>query len=150
MQFYRWFSELVKFSFLLTCFKFVLISFEYSFPRVNLVFVKICTLIAMILISAGLGFSHTLLTISMQLVFAEYLPLERFPFGYGFFMFVNGNLGFIIGIITSYVADVTDSYEIPFYLLAFILILCIVPWIIEIAWAKHFRRSSAIETHVSS
>lgn len=62
--------------------------------------------------------------------------MHRFPSGYGLFMFLQGNITFIIGPIVGWIRDITKSYEIAFHCLTFFMILCAVPWTIEMFYRK--------------
>ncbi|XP_037919162.1 monocarboxylate transporter 9 isoform X2 [Hermetia illucens] len=83
-----------------------------------------------------IGFLKTWLHVPLPLVFAEYLSKERFPSGYGLFMFLQGNIMFIVGPIVGYIRDATKSYEISFHCLNFFMAACAFPWIIEIVYLK--------------
>lgn len=94
----------------------------------------------MAIIAAVLGFLRTFLYAPLPLCFAEYLPRERFPSGYGLYMFLQGNIMLIIGPLVGYIRDTTKSYEISFHLLSILMGLCAVPWIIEIFFFKLQKR----------
>lgn len=67
-----------------------------------------------------------------------YTFLNRFPSGYGLFMFLQGNITFAIGPFIGWIRDVTKSYEFSFHCLTFIMALCAIPWLIEIIWQSIF------------
>lgn len=75
--------------------------------------------------------------VPLPLVFSEYLPKERFPSGYGLFMFLQGNIMFLIGPVVGYIRDVTKSYDVSFYCLSCVMAFCVIPWIVEIIYLQH-------------
>lgn len=93
---------------------------------------------------AALGFLRTWLHVPVSLIFAEHLPLERFPTGYGLFMFFQGNFAFVVGPFIGYIRDATKSYAICFHSLTFITSLCAIPWIIEMVWLR-FRSNKTVK-----
>lgn len=70
----------------------------------------------------------------------------RFPSGYGLFMFLQGNITFIIGPFIGWIRDVTGSYEISFHCLTFAMALCAIPWIIEIIFNEFHRKYKTVIT----
>lgn len=64
------------------------------------------------------------------------------PKGYGLFMFLQGNLAFLIGPFIGWIRDITQSYVICFHSLTFIMGLCVIPWLIEIAWFRMNHRKN--------
>ncbi|XP_030566197.1 uncharacterized protein LOC115766416 [Drosophila novamexicana] len=100
--------------------------------------------VGMACITAVLGFLRTWIHVPLPLVFADYLPKERFASGYGLFMFTQGNAMFIIGPIVGYIRDCTQDYLLVFHILNAFMALCAVPWIIEVLIVK-FRRRNKIE-----
>lgn len=95
----------------------------------------------MAIITAILGFLRTWIHVTLPLVFAEYLSQERFASGYGLFMFLQGNIMFIIGPIIGYLRDVTGSYVTAFHALSVIMAFCVVPWLFEILYKKKNKKS---------
>lgn len=51
-------------------------------------------------------------------------------------MFLQGILSFFLGPLIGWIRDATQSYEIGFLSLSFILGLCAVPWLMEILWLR--------------
>ncbi|XP_055300651.1 monocarboxylate transporter 14-like [Sitodiplosis mosellana] len=100
------------------------------------VFLNMTSFSGMIVIVAILGFLRTWLHVPISLIFAEYLPKERFPTGYSLFMFFQGNFAFLVGPFIGYVRDVTKSYIICFNSLTFIMSLCAIPWLLEAIWLR--------------
>ncbi|XP_017871441.1 PREDICTED: monocarboxylate transporter 9 isoform X1 [Drosophila arizonae] len=100
--------------------------------------------VGMACITAVLGFLRTWIHVPLPLVFADYLPKDRFASGYGLFMFTQGNAMFIIGPIVGYIRDRTQDYLLVFHILNVFMALCAVPWIIEILCVK-FRRRNKLE-----
>jgi len=92
--------------------------------------------IGMSAVTALMGFFRTWLHVPLPLVFAEYLPIERFPSGYGLFMFLQGNIMFAIGPFIGWIRDATQSYEMSFHCLTIAMALCAIPWLIESACLK--------------
>uniref|UniRef100_A0A7G3APX1 Putative monocarboxylate transporter n=2 Tax=Lutzomyia longipalpis TaxID=7200 RepID=A0A7G3APX1_LUTLO len=86
-----------------------------------------------------MGFLRTWIHVPLPLVFAEYLPQERFPSGYGLFMAISGLIGFIIGPISGYIRDATRSYPIFFNSLTLCMALCAIPWILEVIYVKFLQ-----------
>uniref|UniRef100_A0A0A1WGI3 Monocarboxylate transporter 9 n=1 Tax=Zeugodacus cucurbitae TaxID=28588 RepID=A0A0A1WGI3_ZEUCU len=91
--------------------------------------------------TAAMGFLRTWIHVPLPLVFAEYLPKERFATGYGLFMFLQGNIMFAIGPLVGYLRDLTQDYIVTFHCLNFFMALCALPWLIEIVCVK-FRRKA--------
>ncbi|XP_059618542.1 monocarboxylate transporter 9 [Phlebotomus argentipes] len=90
-----------------------------------------------------MGFLRTWIHVTLPLVFAEHLPQERFPSGYGLFMAISGFIGFVVGPISGYIRDATRSYPIFFHSLNLCMALCAVPWILEVLYLKFLRRKPA-------
>ncbi|XP_016949632.1 monocarboxylate transporter 7 [Drosophila biarmipes] len=108
------------------------------------VFNGITDFTGMAYITAVIGFLRTWLHVPLPLVFADYLSKERFATGYGLFMFTQGNAMFLIGPIVGIIRDKTKDYILVFHILNGFMILCAVPWVIEVLIVK-FRRRSKIE-----
>ncbi|CAD6995604.1 unnamed protein product [Ceratitis capitata] len=92
--------------------------------------------------TAAMGFLRTWIHVPLPLVFAEYLPKERFATGYGLFMFLQGNIMFAIGPVVGLLRDLTQDYIFTFHCLNFFMALCAVPWLIEIMCMKCMRKNS--------
>ncbi|EDW82900.1 uncharacterized protein Dwil_GK24906 [Drosophila willistoni] len=107
-------------------------------------FNSITDFVGMASITAIMGFLRTWLHVPLPLVFADYLPKERFASGYGLFMFTQGNAMFVIGPIVGYIRDKTQDYILVFHILNVFMMLCAVPWVIEVLCVK-FRRRNKIE-----
>jgi MCP family monocarboxylic acid transporter-like MFS transporter 9 len=88
------------------------------------------------IITAILGFLRTWIHVTLPLVFAEHLTQERFASGYGLFMFLQGNIMFIIGPIIGYIRDVTGSYITAFHALSAVMAACVIPWLLEIFYKR--------------
>ncbi|XP_058058226.1 monocarboxylate transporter 7 [Anopheles bellator] len=97
----------------------------------------------MAIVTAIMGFLRTWIHVPLPLVFSEYLPQERFPSGYGLFMFLQGNITFAIGPIIGYIRDVTGSYTISFHCLTLMMALCVIPWFLEICYYRLQRQARA-------
>uniref|UniRef100_A0A182NRI8 Major facilitator superfamily (MFS) profile domain-containing protein n=1 Tax=Anopheles dirus TaxID=7168 RepID=A0A182NRI8_9DIPT len=95
----------------------------------------------MAIVTAIMGFLRTWIHVPLPLVFSEYLPQERFPSGYGLFMFLQGNITFAIGPIVGYIRDVTGSYTVSFHVLTLVMALCVVPWFFEICYYRLKRQA---------
>ncbi|XP_050084066.1 monocarboxylate transporter 12 [Anopheles aquasalis] len=96
----------------------------------------------MAIVTAIMGFLRTWIHVPLPLVFSEYLPQERFPSGYGLFMFLQGNITFAIGPIVGYIRDVTGSYTISFHCLTLMMALCVIPWFFEICYYRLQRKAA--------
>uniref|UniRef100_A0A182MSX0 Major facilitator superfamily (MFS) profile domain-containing protein n=1 Tax=Anopheles culicifacies TaxID=139723 RepID=A0A182MSX0_9DIPT len=94
----------------------------------------------MAIVTAIMGFLRTWIHVPLPLVFSEYLPQERFPSGYGLFMFLQGNITFAIGPIVGYIRDVTGSYTVSFHCLTLVMALCVIPWFFEICYYRLKRK----------
>ncbi|XP_058121202.1 monocarboxylate transporter 7 [Anopheles ziemanni] len=110
----------------------------------------------MAIVTAIMGFLRTWIHVPMPLVFSEYLPQERFPSGYGLFMFLQGNITFAIGPLVGYIRDVTGSYTISFHCLTLVMAMCVIPWFFEICYYRlkqkaHRKaaRREAADAHVT-
>ncbi|XP_036337001.1 monocarboxylate transporter 13 [Rhagoletis pomonella] len=90
-----------------------------------------------------MGFLRTWIHVPLPLVFAEYLPNDRFATGYGLFMFLQGNITFAIGPLVGYLHDQTRNYVLTFHCLNFFMALCFVPWVLELVCVK-FRRKKTL------
>uniref|UniRef100_A0A182W0Y1 Major facilitator superfamily (MFS) profile domain-containing protein n=1 Tax=Anopheles minimus TaxID=112268 RepID=A0A182W0Y1_9DIPT len=99
----------------------------------------------MAIVTAIMGFLRTWIHVPLPLVFSEYLPQERFPSGYGLFMFLQGNITFAIGPIVGYIRDVTGSYTISFHCLTLVMALCVIPWFFEICYYRLKRKARKAE-----
>lgn len=60
----------------------------------------------------------------------------------GLFMFLQGNITFLIGPFIGWIRDATQSYEISFHCLTFIMGLCAIPWIFEIVYIRISRNKN--------
>ena len=60
----------------------------------------------------------------------------RFPSGYGLFMTMQGVIMFTIGPFVGWLRDYFDSFELIFNILIFGLLICAVPWVIEMTYVK--------------
>ncbi|XP_017850385.1 monocarboxylate transporter 7 [Drosophila busckii] len=107
-------------------------------------FNDITDFVGMASITAVMGFLRTWIHVPLPLVFADYLSKERYASGYGLFMFIQGNAMFIIGPIVGYIRDRTQNYLLVFNILNIFMILCAVPWILELLYVK-FRRRNKLE-----
>ena len=87
--------------------------------------------------------------VPLPLVFADYLPEERFASGYGLFMFLQGNVMFVIGPIIGFIRDVTKNYQLSFHCLSFVMACCVIPWIIEMCYLKHAAKKDKIKCNES-
>ncbi|CAO1399339.1 unnamed protein product [Diamesa hyperborea] len=98
----------------------------------------------MAVITAVMGFLRTWIHVPLPLIFAEILTQERFPSGYGLFMFLQGNIMFIIGPVIGYLRDITGSYTIAFHSLAFVMAAgCVIPWFYEVCYYKFYKKTQA-------
>lgn len=98
----------------------------------------------MAVITAVMGFLRTWIHVPLPLIFAEILTQERFPSGYGLFMFLQGNIMFVIGPVIGYLRDITGSYIIAFHSLAFVMAAgCVIPWFYEICYYKFYKKKEA-------
>lgn len=70
---------------------------------------------------------------------------NRFPAGYGLYVFIQGNLAFLLGPLFGWVKDVTHSYETYFHSLTFTLCLCAIPWLIEMTCFRFSTRKTQTE-----
>nr|XP_014097240.2 monocarboxylate transporter 9 [Bactrocera oleae] len=104
-------------------------------------FLNVFSYADMVCTTAAMGFLRTWIHVPLPLVFAEYLPKERFATGYGLFMFLQGNIMFAVGPLVGYLRDLTQDYIVTFHCLNFFMALCAVPWLIEIVCVK-FRRKN--------
>lgn len=121
----------------------------------------------MIVIAVLLGIFRTFIHVPVSLIYAGHLPTERFLMlihshsnseevnnsiafyfyrrfaaGYGLFMFLQGNLMFILGPIVGWIRDTTQSYVILIHCLQFFMSLCVIPWLIEIVWLRVYPRKT--------
>ncbi|XP_005186890.2 monocarboxylate transporter 9 [Musca domestica] len=110
------------------------------------VFLNVSSFKGMAIITAVMGFLRTWIHVPLPLIFAEYLPKERFATGYGLFMFMQGNVMFAVGPFVGYLRDMTKDYILTFHCLNFFMGLCAFPWILEIIFLK-FRRREKIQTN---
>ncbi|XP_075154484.1 monocarboxylate transporter 9 [Haematobia irritans] len=109
------------------------------------VFLYVADFQGMAVITAVMGFLRTWIHVPLPLIFAEYLPKERFAAGYGLFMFLQGNIMFAIGPVVGWLRDKTQDYILTFHCLNFFMGLCAFPWILEIIFLK-FRRRTKINS----
>ncbi|KAH8291650.1 hypothetical protein KR018_010117, partial [Drosophila ironensis] len=134
-------------------------------------FIGITDFAGMSLITALIGFLRTWLHVPLPLVFADYLSKERWvppaasqykflqslcfifvPFrfatGYGLFMFTQGNAMFLIGPIVGLIRDKTQNFILVFQILNGFMMLCAVPWLIEVIIVKFRRRNNIQRNNV--
>lgn len=90
----------------------------------------------MTIIAAMMSFFRTWMHLPVPLVFADYLPQERFAAGYGLFMFWQGSVGFFVFPMVGWIRDVTQSYVSCFHSLTIIMSMCAISWTFEICWFK--------------
>ncbi|KQS30081.1 monocarboxylate transporter 7 [Drosophila erecta] len=112
------------------------------------VFNGISDFMGMACITAVIGFLRTWLHVPLPLVFADYLPKERFASGYGLFMFIQGNAIFLIGPVVGYIRDKTKDYILVFHILNGFMILCAAPWLVEVLIVKFRRRNKIARDNV--
>lgn len=103
---------------------------------------KSCTFTEVMILIALTGFCRSFMQLTVALCFAEYLPPERFPSGYGLFLFIQGNLSFLLSPFTGWVRDVTQSYAICYHSLTVLMCVCLIPWTIEMIGFQNFSRKN--------
>lgn len=103
---------------------------------------KLCNFSEVVSLIALTGFFRSFMHLTVALSFAEYLPPERFPSGYGLFLFIQGNLSFMLSPFTGWIRDVTQSYTICYHSLTVLMCVCLVPWTIEIIRFRKCSRKS--------
>ncbi|XP_055844453.1 monocarboxylate transporter 9 [Episyrphus balteatus] len=108
-------------------------------------FLEVFDFTRMAIITAILGFLRTWFHVTMSLVVAEHLPMKRFASGYGLFMFLQGNIMFLIGPIVGYVRDRTQDYALTFHCLNFFMALCVFPWIMEMIYVKCRKQNKSAD-----
>ncbi|XP_055912908.1 monocarboxylate transporter 7 [Eupeodes corollae] len=99
-------------------------------------FLEVFDYVNMAIVTAIMGFLRTWIHVTMPLVIGEYLSTERFSSGYGLFMFLQGNITFLIGPIVGYVRDRTKDYVVTFHCVNIFMGLCVFPWLIEVFYLK--------------
>ncbi|XP_066994370.2 monocarboxylate transporter 7 isoform X2 [Anabrus simplex] len=86
------------------------------------------------------GFFRAWIHANFALVFAEHCHRDRFPSAYGLFMAISGVIGISTGPLVGVIRDVTNSYPICIHSLNVQMMLCIVPWILELTYTRFCRR----------
>lgn len=77
------------------------------------------------------GFFRAWIHANLALVFAEYCPAERFPAAYGLFMTLSGIVGITTGPLMGVIRDVTNSYSTTIHSLNIQMLVCVIPWTLE-------------------
>lgn len=98
--------------------------------RTVMIYVGGFTMLAVV--TGVLGFFRSWIHITFSLVFAEYCSIERFPSAYGLYMAVSGIIGMSTGPLIGLIRDVTDSYPICIHALNVQMMLCVIPWTLEL------------------
>lgn len=107
--------------------------------------------LAVTIAATAIGFFRAWIHVPIAIVFADHLPAERFPSGYGLFMVVQGALIFLLGPVVGWVRDVTGSYTVTFHYLTTVLAVCAVPWSLEMfAASVAARRRTKSKANVSA
>lgn len=109
--------------------------------------------------ATAIGFFRAWIHVPIAIVFADHLPAERFPSGYGLFMVIQGTnllaqiimllkihrsiviqggVMFVLGPVIGQVRDFTGSYAVTFNFLTVVLAACAVPWSVEM-YADRWR-----------
>lgn len=83
------------------------------------------------MVASSIGFFRAWIHVPIAIVFADHLPAERFPSGYGLFMVLQGVVMFVMGPLVGCVRDYTGSYLVTFNFLTVVLAVCAVPWTVE-------------------
>lgn len=93
--------------------------------------------------ATAIGFFRAWIHVPIAIVFADHLPAERFPSGYGLFMVLQGLVMFVLGPVVGQVRDFTGSYAVTFNFLTVVLTACAIPWLVEI-YADRWRVNRTI------
>ncbi|XP_031623606.1 monocarboxylate transporter 7-like [Contarinia nasturtii] len=89
-----------------------------------------------------IGFLRAWFFVTPPLIIAELLESEKFAAGLGLFLFIEGNLAFLLSPLTGWIRDTTKSYPICFNTLTLIFGLCTVSWIGEMIWFRFFAQKT--------
>ncbi|KAB0798757.1 hypothetical protein PPYR_06637 [Photinus pyralis] len=92
-----------------------------------------------VVISAVLGFLRSFIQIPLPLVVAEAFP-TRFVTAFSLYMVVCGCVALSFGPLMSFVKQTTGRLDMVVHLLTLAHILCAVPWLIEMVYAKFVRK----------
>ncbi|XP_046994026.1 uncharacterized protein LOC124606105 [Schistocerca americana] len=116
--------------------------------RTGMIYVSGFTMLAVI--TGVLGFFRSWIHITFSLVFAEYCSIERFPSAYGLYMAVSGIIGMSTGPLIGLIRDVTDSYPICIHALNLQMMLCVIPWTLELIITALRKKKPVAEEETKS
>lgn len=91
-----------------------------------------------VVISTVLGFLRSFIQIPLPLVVAEAFP-TRFVTAFSLYMVVCGCVALLFGLLMGFVKQITGRLDMVVHLLTLAHILCAVPWLIEMAYAKFVK-----------
>ncbi|XP_046395056.1 monocarboxylate transporter 5-like [Ischnura elegans] len=94
---------------------------------------------------ALVGFLKGTMVVNLALTIAEHCCLEKFAAAFGLYMIMSGIITISLGPLIGVVRDWSESYELCIHVLSGVLLLCAIPWLLEMAvvrWRK--RRKPAL------
>ncbi|KAG8238768.1 hypothetical protein J437_LFUL016607 [Ladona fulva] len=89
------------------------------------------------------GFLKGTIVVNMPLTIAEHCRLEQFAAAYGLYMIINGLITITLGPLIGVLRDYSDSYELCIHILSGVLLLCAIPWLIEMAIVRWKQKRRA-------
>ncbi|KAG4068744.1 hypothetical protein HA402_002435 [Bradysia odoriphaga] len=100
------------------------------------VFLYVSEFLGISIVTAVMGFLRTWIHVPLPLVFGDYLKTERFPSGYGLFMFIQGIIMFVFTLLVTKIDELVKDDMITFHCLELAMALCVIPWAVEWIWLK--------------
>ncbi|XP_059051226.1 monocarboxylate transporter 9-like [Achroia grisella] len=97
----------------------------------RIAFVQYTTFMPLLVLTAILGATRSLVHIAQPIVMAEHVPIEKYPPAYGLYMLLTGALSLSVGPMIGFIRDYTGSYVIAFNMLTACNLCCVIPWGIE-------------------
>ncbi|XP_026759198.2 monocarboxylate transporter 9-like [Galleria mellonella] len=97
----------------------------------RIAFVQYTTFTPLLVLTAILGATRSLVHIAQPIVMAEHVPIEKYPPAYGLYMLLTGALSLSVGPMIGFLRDITGSYVIAFNMLTACNLCCVIPWSIE-------------------
>ncbi|XP_012268239.2 monocarboxylate transporter 9 isoform X1 [Athalia rosae] len=82
------------------------------------------------------------------LVIAEYCSFDKIAAGYGLFTTINGAISLILLPVIGFVKDYTNSYDVLQCMFQGVMLICLIPWTIEIFFTEvvHAKKKKSKST----
>ncbi|XP_071452883.1 monocarboxylate transporter 5-like [Hetaerina americana] len=97
------------------------------------IFVLVEDFPSVVIFCALVGFLKGTMVVNLALTIAEHCRLEKFAAAFGLYMIMSGIITISMGPLIGVVRDWSESYELCIHVLSGVLLLCAIPWLIEMA-----------------